>query len=210
MANDNVLFGVGSNFSGSTIPSIGGGLTSDFLSRTTGLDNLLSVNNNFTDIGSNNNNFGFGQNLGIGSNLGGANTVNGFQPIPELPQTLPQQSLQQPLQQGGFINGLQNFSKNFLNKDFLIGSKDNLGLLTGGAAIAQTIGGIRNSNRQFNLGKRQYNDQIKIFNNNQQNLKENSIREAKGILDSSSFSKDFTDAERQAYIDQRTYKPKSI
>ena len=212
MGNDSNLFGVGSGFSGSTTPSLGGSLTGDFLGQTTGLDSIFSGNNDFRG----GNNFGFGQNLGIGSNSGQG---SGFSPISLPGQGLGAEAIGNGFnsfsfnnqgQQGGFLGGLKNFSDNYLNKDFLMGSKNNLGLIPTLSGAAQTIGGLRNSNRQFNFGKKQYADQLAVFNNNQQNLKEDSIRTSTGILDNSSFAKDFTEEERQAYIDQRTYKPKTI
>jgi hypothetical protein len=213
MANDSSLFSVGSNFSGSLTPSIGGSLISDFLGQASGLDSIFGGDNDFNGA----NNLGFGKNLGAGSNFGrGIGLSSSFDfaggqgaPNGGLTQNFPELG-NVPQQGGGFLGGLNNFSNNFLNKDFLLGSKDSIGALTGGAAIAQTLGGLYNSNREFNLGKKQYNDKLAVFNNNQQNLKEDSIRDSKNILDSSDFSKDFTQEEREAYINQRTYKPKTI
>jgi hypothetical protein len=103
-----------------------------------------------------------------------------------------------------------NFNDKYLNRDFLLGTDKQLGFLPVANGLAQTIGGLYNANRQYNFGKRQYEDQKKIYNQQQQRLYDDSVKRANLILQNSSFDDNWSQDKKDEYIRNKTVQPKFI
>jgi hypothetical protein len=103
-----------------------------------------------------------------------------------------------------------NFNDKYLNKDFLLGTDKQMGFLPVASGLTQTIGGLYNANRQFNFGKQQYEDQKKIYNQQQQRLYDDSIKRANLILQNSSFDDNWSQDKKDEYIKNKTVQPKFI
>lgn len=192
-------FGVGYNNS-TTQSALGGGggnglnlgsyLTDSLVKNISGIDNIF------------------------GGGIAGGNTGNQFGGLGfGSPQSYLQQGGSGALGQqgGGFFDFFKNAkASDYLNSDFLLGTDKNVGLLPAVGGIAQTVGGLYNANKQFNFGKSQYEDQKKIFNNQQERLQTDSLQRAKDVLSGSSFDDNWSQDQRDEYIKGHTTQPKFI
>ena len=178
-------FGVGYNNTNNYAGTGSNSLLSGLNSSLSGIGDMFSKG--FNNIS---NSIGNGLNFGS-SNIPGASNING------LTQNLPS-------------FGTPSFSDKYLNRDFLLGSKNNIGLLPGVGGAIKDLGSLAIANQQLQLGKSQYQDQKNIYNNQQAQMQRDSVRTATDLLNNSTWAANWSDEKKAEYIKNHTVNAQNI